>query len=142
MRTSGLILILMLFCWANKTSAQEIMNYKWKNRVLVVLTEKEDHTLYQKQITDLKSVQPGLDERKVLVITLTPNFQLVGINSTEKQKPQLNYSKLKATESDFEVILFGLDGNTKLRQEEILKHKDLFALIDSMPMRQNEIQKN
>lgn len=44
--------------------------------------------------------------------------------------------------SDFRVLLIGLDGGKKLDQTKMLSVKKLFNIIDSMPMRQAEIQKN
>ena len=43
--------------------------------------------------------------------------------------------------SDFRVLLIGLDGGKKLDQTKMLSVKKLFNIIDSMPMRQAEIQK-
>ena len=42
--------------------------------------------------------------------------------------------------NDFEVILIGLDGGIKLRQDQTLLKQDLFRIIDAMPMRRNEIR--
>ena len=36
-------------------------------------------------------------------------------------------------------MLIGKDGGVKLRQEEPISVADLFALIDSMPMRKQEM---
>jgi hypothetical protein len=40
---------------------------------------------------------------------------------------------------EFRVVLIGKDGDVKLRQEEPISMADLFALIDAMPMRKQEI---
>ena len=36
-------------------------------------------------------------------------------------------------------VLIGKDGGVKLRQEELVRPAELFALIDSMPMRKHEM---
>ena len=41
----------------------------------------------------------------------------------------------------FSVILVGKDGGTKFRQNDRVKLKDIFKLIDAMPMRQEEMRK-
>ena len=38
------------------------------------------------------------------------------------------------------MILIGLDGGIKLEQTTILKKKELFRIIDSMPMRMEELR--
>ena len=40
----------------------------------------------------------------------------------------------------FEIILIGLDGRIKRQQTEILTEEDLFKIIDTMPMRKNEMK--
>lgn len=40
----------------------------------------------------------------------------------------------------FSVTLIGLDGGIKLETTEILKRKELYRIIDSMPMRRSEIK--
>jgi len=39
----------------------------------------------------------------------------------------------------FQVLLIGKDGGVKLRSSGPVSMKDLFGLIDSMPMRQQEM---
>ncbi|WP_345165985.1 DUF4174 domain-containing protein [Algibacter aquimarinus] len=41
-----------------------------------------------------------------------------------------------------ELLLIGLDGGIKLRQSKMLYCKDLFSVIDVMPMRKSEINNN
>ena len=120
---------------------QQISDYQWKNRLVVLLTDSQDSELYQLQLKDLKTDLPGLEERKILVITLTPNYQITGIDNEIKKKAALNYSKLKKETDGFEVILVGLDGYSKLRQSKLLSHQELFAQIDRMPMRRDEMRR-
>lgn len=121
---------------------QQVSDYQWKYRLVILLTDSQDSQLYQLQVTDLKTDLPGLKERKILVITLTPNYQITGIDNEVKLKAGLDYEKLKKETNGFEVILVGLDGYIKLQQSELLTHQELFAQIDRMPMRRDEIEKN
>lgn len=121
---------------------QQISDYQWKNRLVVLLTDSQDSQLYQLQLKDLKTDLQGLKERKILVITLTPNYQITGIDNGIEQKAVLNFKKLKKETDGFEVILVGLDGYIKLQQSKLLTHQELFAQIDRMPMRRDEIKKN
>lgn len=134
------ILIGLFLLLTTHILAQEIKQYQWENRVLILLTETTTNPVYQSQILELQSVQSELELRKVLVISLGPNFQKEGLNSAHKQRSELSYANLKTEGSSFEVLLFGLDGYIKLRQQEFLRHQDLFDLIDAMPMRRYEMQ--
>ena len=42
--------------------------------------------------------------------------------------------------SKFTLVLVGKDGGVKLRRDGHVKMADIFDLIDSMPMRQNEMR--
>ena len=41
----------------------------------------------------------------------------------------------------FQLLLIGKDGTVKLRSEKPVSISDIFGLIDSMPMRQQEMRK-
>lgn len=135
-------LLLILLLNISTIMGQQISDYQWKNRLVVLLTDSQDSQLYQLQLTDLKTDLQGLQERKILVITLTPKYQITGIDNEIEQKAVLNFKKLKKETNGFEVILVGLDGYIKLQQSKLLTHQELFAQIDRMPMRRDEIEKN
>ena len=63
----------------------------------------------------------------------------------KEREAQWTYSSdlyQRHTESSvpFSIILIGLDGGIKLRQQELLTAKELFRIIDSMPMRKAEMR--
>jgi hypothetical protein len=84
-------------------------------------------------------VEHGLNERDIVVI-----FVIEDALST-KRKPTPNASAVDLRDAydvlphEFRVVLIGKDGGVKLRQEEPISMADLFALIDSMPMRKQEM---
>lgn len=43
-------------------------------------------------------------------------------------------------DSGFEILLIGLDGGVKLRQDKVIDAETLFARIDAMPMRRQELE--
>jgi len=49
--------------------------------------------------------------------------------------------KYNVNPKEFTVLLIGKDGSTKYRDNRPIEIKDLFALIDSMPMRKNEMKR-
>jgi len=52
------------------------------------------------------------------------------------------HKKYKIPKNQFTIILIGLDGGEKLRQTKPLDTTTLFAIIDGMPMRRQELKKN
>ncbi|MEM9823617.1 MAG: DUF4174 domain-containing protein [Bacteroidota bacterium] len=49
--------------------------------------------------------------------------------------------KYHQSKAPFEVLLLGLDGGVKLQQPEVLSCTELFAIIDRMPMRRQELRR-
>ena len=136
------LLTVLLLLQFSTIIGQKITEYQWKNRLVILLTDSEDNETYKLQINDFQTVISGLEERKILVITLTPNYQITGIENEIKQNASLSYKDLKKETEGFEILLIGLDGYSKLRQSKLLTLQELFDLIDSMPMRRLEIEKN
>lgn len=63
------------------------------------------------------------------------------IYSYEKNQNPKEWKKLKIDESSlFTFVLIGKDGGEKFRSEKLVDHKQLFGLVDAMPMRRYEMQ--
>jgi hypothetical protein len=81
----------------------------------------------------------GLNERDMVVILVITSAVSL------KEKPAARVSAVELRDAygvlphEFQVVLIGKDGGVKLRQEEPISLADLFALIDSMPMRRQEM---
>ena len=122
---------------------QNLEGHQWQHRVLIIKTNAKDSNTYLQQIEEFKNLEEQMKERKLVVYSIVKkeyvliNFEHTtpyssGIISKEVEK------KLDPGET-FEVLLVGLDGQTKLRKTELLSKADLFAIIDAMPMRRSEM---
>ena len=126
-------------CLSN-TIAQDMDEYQWKNRLVIILTDNMEQEDYLAQLEELKSDSEGMKERKLLVFSTTPNTYRKGVSESEWEKSEKLYKRYKKSDAPFEVLLIGLDGGIKVRKTAIFKTEDLFAMIDGMPMRQSEIK--
>lgn len=70
-----------------------------------------------------------------------PEEYKTGLDGENKKKSGRLYKEYKKTDAGFEVILLGLDGGVKLRQNELLQLEKLYGTIDVMPMRRQEIKR-
>jgi Domain of unknown function (DUF4174) len=113
--------------------------YRWQNRILLVFTPDADSALYRRQQEMLLVAERGLNERDMVII-----FVIRDTVST-KGRPAAAVAAVDLRDAygvlphEFRVVLIGKDGDVKLRQEEPISMADLFALIDAMPMRKQEI---
>ena len=63
-----------------------------------------------------------------------------GFGDTEWKIVDKGFSEWTDPDSGFEILLIGLDGGVKLRQDEVIDTETLFARIDAMPMRRQELE--
>ncbi len=111
------------------SSANDLSDLRWKRRVVVIYapagTEKQ--LAEQQQLFDAHA--SGLSERDVTRILLRKSAD------HGKIAPRFKLSGKK-----FAVLLLGKDGGEKFRSSEVVPPETLFRLIDSMPMRREEMR--
>ena len=123
------------------TGETALDGYRWQNRLLLVFAPDADSALYRRQQEMLLVAERGLNERDMVII-----FVIRDAVST-KGRPAAPVAAVDLRDAygvlphEFRVVLIGKDGGVKLRQEEPISVADLFALIDSMPMRKQEMRK-
>lgn len=119
-------------------SANPLQDLQWKNRILIIQT---DTTLKTISLL-LKEQENALNDRDLITINLSKKSTKLtnGVELSEKERAALR-SKFKLTNSKkSQFILIGKDGGEKTRQSNTLNLQELFALIDTMPMRKAEIR--
>jgi len=142
----GLLILLSLLlaavAWADQPNFQ-LTELRWKHRILLVFTPHDALPSYQRQRAEWERAKDGMKERDLLWITLSPGQAASAagraISPASQQQLRRDFG---VKPGEFVVILVGLDGGTKLRAMEPVGADSLFALIDSMPMRQNELQRD
>ena len=92
----------------------DLAAHQWKHRVLIIDTPSMQSTPYLQQISAFDAAAASLKERDLQVITQT-------------------------SAPAFRVRLVGKDGGVKLDRDTPMTTDALFAIIDAMPMRQQEL---
>lgn len=137
---TGLTLCLMASTDVSGASATGLEQFRWKNRVLVVIADRTG-AMANEQVERLKRVNPGAAERDMVLVLINGNT----VQTFPAGPASLNASalraRLKGPDDGFEVLLIGKDGGVKLRDTKPVATDALFTLIDSMPMRSNETRK-
>ena len=143
MQVIRLSLLLLFYLNMNTIYSQNMKSHRWENRLLLILTDNTNTPIYKNQITELKIHNEGLKHRKLLVYQIKKNSYKKGlIEDSDWQESIELYKTYKKTNMPFEILLIGLDGGIKIRQSKLLHCKDLFRIIDVMPMRKSEIKIN
>lgn len=134
------ISLLPLLCFSQQGNPADLEQYKWQNRLLLIFAPTPDNVAYQAQLDKLKRNKEGLKERDVKVFhLLSAGGAFVDDRSIAKPQVDQLARKFGINPAAFTVILIDKDGTQKLRQTEPLGIKELFSVIDAMPMRQREM---
>lgn len=138
-----LLSIVIFFFFMPTLKAQDLDKFQWKNRIILIITENEGSDLLSEQLKQYEGKKKEFKDRKIKVFQVTPSrYRELIPRKKEWVQAQRSIYELKKSESDFEILLVGLDGTVKMRQTEISETEKIFDLIDSMPMRKAEMQNN
>ena len=114
--------------------------YRWNHRVVIVLAGSHDHALAARQQRALADEREGLIERDMVVVSVVGDLvQVDGVGTDRIGAADLR-RVIDAATAAFGVVLVGKDGGVKLRADEPVAAERLFALIDTMPMRRQEMR--
>ena len=130
--------ILLLFLNLDKLkSINHLSDFKWKNRVLVVVTNEKE------EIKDLIKIHNiGLNEREFVVIQLDDEKAFIDYNQMSKRFSQSILKKVKNIPQQVYFVLIGKDGRIKNLFSKNTGMNEIFSELDKMPMRINEMKRN
>ncbi len=110
--------------------------YKWRNRILVVLSDDVKELNKQKDI--LVKSKDGLIDRDLIIF----GYENLEAPFIKDSQVELNSIREEFSLSqDDNVILIGKDGGVKKTWKTYVSSDELFTLIDSMPMRRREMRR-
>ncbi|MCH2038111.1 MAG: DUF4174 domain-containing protein [Rickettsiales bacterium] len=122
--------------------AQVFEQYLWQKRVVLVFAPSEESSLLAEQRQMFDTYQEGLKERDVVRWVVVKDETVIVDKRHQPHMPSSRfYRHFNVDNKTFTVIVLGKDGTEKLRQQQkVIPSDQLFALIDSMPMRKKEIE--
>ena len=123
-------------------AARLMPDLTWEKRVLLVFVPDEQNAGYQRQQAILQAIKGGLSERDMTVIRAFADDRVAIDEQVHAQSGASFYQRFAVNSNEFRVILVGKDGTIKLDRDSAVSGADLFALIDSMPMRRVEMMQD
>ena len=110
--------------------AEILKDYRWTNRVIITFSNTEENTDRQFLIQQIRQYSCEYMNRDLVHIDL-----IQGTDEYKRLSQKFSVSDRKA----FKLLLLGKDGEVKLNTNSS-DLKELFSLIDTMPMRKRETQ--
>ncbi|MEM6662569.1 MAG: DUF4174 domain-containing protein [Pseudomonadota bacterium] len=101
-------------------------DYRWQHRPILVFAASEDPRLKQQMGRFDAAAEDLADRDNILIVDTEPASAL----------------RARFRPADFTVILVGKDGGEKFRRNGLVDPDELNALIDTMPMRLQEMSRD
>lgn len=131
LRRLGIAVLLGAITIISRSEASPLEQSRWKDRMLVVTGPADDAAVkQQRQI--YRSAATGMSERQIIL------SEALGDSERSRQIR----SQLSADGKRFRVFLIGKDGHTAITSEKPLSAEFLFARVDAMPMRRDEMRQD
>jgi hypothetical protein len=121
--------------------AADLGQYRWQNRLLFLFAPSPEVLAFQTLSGELSRNPDSVRDRDLLVFsvleqgTSVSDHREITLEGAENLRRHFGVSR-----GAFTVVLVGKDGTVKLQREGMTALKDIFGLIDSMPMRRREIR--
>lgn len=123
-------ILLGVITMTDGSNASPLDEFHWKNRVLVVVVPA-GNAAAETQRRIYESSAKGTSERSIVLTEA----------ADDSERSRQIRSRLSADGRRFEVFLVGKDGHTAVSSDKRLSADDLFARVDAMPMRQDEMRR-
>lgn len=121
--------------------AQAIPAYQWKKRPLIVFAPSAADARLARQKTIVAGHRPAFLDRDVVVVYVVGGDLMHELGAPPGMSAGALRSLYRASEGAFRVLLVGKDGGVKIDSPAPVAAIDLFAEIDRMPMRRDEMKK-
>lgn len=126
-----------------QSAAAFMDRFAWDFRPVLVFEVGSDDERANKQLAMLQADQPGLDERQITLIRV-PADDTANITQDGRAIVEVSPADLRQhfnVGDGFAFLLVGKDTGVKLRSLDPVSLDVLFATIDMMPMRRNEMRR-
>ena len=117
--------------------------HRWKKRIIVVNARDANDPGLSRLLDELAAANEEFTDRDLLLVTLLKNGKsTVGDQALSTASAAALRKDLEIDPDVFALRLIGKDGTVKLSEESAVPLADIYALIDTMPMRQNEMSRD
>ena len=130
-------ILLLLLNLDSLKSINHLSDLKWKNRVLVVITNEKEEI---KDLIKIHNIE--LNMREFLVIQLDDEKAFIDHAQMSKRFSQSILKKVKTIPQEVYFVLIGKDGRIKNLFSKNTGMNEIFSEVDKMPMRINEMKSN
>ncbi|MEM9784245.1 MAG: DUF4174 domain-containing protein [Pseudomonadota bacterium] len=105
-----------------------LTEFRWQSRPIIVFADGAEDPRLIEQLDHFEGAAAALTDRDTIVLLDTTPAEMTPL-------------RRRFAPDGFTVILVGKDGGEKLRRDRVVNIEEISALIDTMPMRRNEMRR-
>jgi len=124
----------------SQTQPLNLDDYRWQNRIIMLFAPSAEHPDFTLQLKELAQYKTEVEERDLKVFKVFETTGSLDEHALSEEEIRFLRAQHDAVPQAFTFILVGKDGGVKRRSNSVVAAADLFAQIDSMPMRQREMR--
>ena len=142
MQATRLNLIFAMVLLTTSTQAADLTQYLWQNRLLLMVAPIPTTPMFLDARKTLDQRWDAIQDRDIVVFCLFSNKGTRANDNTPLTQDEVTQLRRRyaLTDSATSMILIGKDGGEKMRQPLDGDLSEVFAEIDTMPMRQQEMR--
>jgi hypothetical protein len=119
----------------------DLSQFQWKNRLLFLFAPNRNHPMFDSLHKSLSAQKAEVADRDLVIFEILESDPSSMNSKHLASEAALSLRKrYKVNQGEFAVLLVGKDGGIKLNRQNETRLEDIFALIDTMPMRREEIR--
>ena len=144
-----ILLVVMAFFMVQSTGgsrnaaaqAPDLSQYRWKNRLLLIFAPNRSHLLFDGLHQSLAARETEVADRDLVIFEIFESAPS-SINKAVIDSDSAHWlrERFDVQPGKFTVVLIGKDGGIKLKRGDRTNLEAIFGLIDSMPMRREEMR--
>ena len=126
---------------SKETMAMDLTQFQWKNRLLFLFAPDGNNTLLKNLRNQIMAQKAEVEDRDLIVFEVpAQGSSLMNTTPISRRQADSIREHFAVPQTTFTLILIGKDGGIKLRRKDQIDIGEVFELIDSMPMRKNEMR--
>ena len=136
-----LIFVALIIFVPEEALAMDLSQFQWKNRLLFLFAPNGNHPLFKNLQSQIMAQKAEVEDRDLVVFEVPAQGpSRMNAAPIDPQVADSIRDHFAIPRNTFSLILVGKDGSIKLKRNDPVDIGAVFELIDSMPMRQNEIR--
>jgi hypothetical protein len=124
-----------------KDAPMDLAQFQWERRLLFLFAPDASHPHFNRLQSEITKQPYEVEDRDLVIFEiLEQGPSRMNTTPLDRQTANSIRDHFDVPQRLFTLILVGKDGGVKLKRNDQVDLADVFGLIDSMPMRQNEMQ--